>query len=853
MPGAATASVNGTSFTLGNAALSSTWSVGTNAVTLTASTVPMTVTNLFALTLANGTVITPANAPRTAGPTLSDLVADPAAGRLADRFAGKAVTSTFRYTSGTSVLEVDWTAELRDDANSVQHTFALRAVSGNFDISDLRFVDVSAGSARVVGSDDGSPVVFGPAGAETGFIGVENPMAKATVVGTTVRIGVPRASDLLQGQTWTYSASVGVSPAGQLRRSFQYYVARERVRSRRTFLHYQSWLDLKPPSETINAAALTSSINLFGSQLTSRGAKIDSFWVDDGWDYVRSPRVANETNLNVWDVDPTQYPTGLTPQRTAAAQYGGASLSVWMSPFGGYGTSASSRLALNASKPAAQQLETYSGSAFQLGGAKYGARFRQVAFNMIDNYGVRGFKFDGIGGGLFQSGPNATYRADYEALLDLTRDLRAHQKDVWINATVGTWGSPYWLWYTDSIYRDGTDSGQAGVGTGSQKYVNYRDSQTYRNNAVQNPLFPIPSLMNHGIIFSDINSFSFVADWDLSKQSTRNEVNQDIKAYFALGLGLQELYVHNTLVRPTVNGASWWWDTLAANAKWGRANEMLLNDVHWIGGDAANGAVYGTAAWTSAGGASKGMMMLRNPSTASQTIQVNPQQVLQLPSGVAGTYVFTERDGTRAAFTASAAAPVTITLAPFEVAVFEAVPTDGTGPTPTPTPTVTPSPSVSPSPSPSSSGGVISKAGWSVVSADSQETTSENGAASRAIDGNSTTIWHTKYSGGSVAPLPHEIVIDMGASYAVSGLRYLPRQDGGVNGRIGRYEVYVSPSTTSWGTAVATGTFADTAAEKSVSFAAKSGRYLRIRALSEAGNRGQWTSAAEFTALGQPG
>ncbi|MFN8080397.1 MAG: glycoside hydrolase family 31 protein [Kineosporiaceae bacterium] len=177
----------------------------------------------------------------------------------------------------------------------------------------------------------------------------------------------------------------------------------------------------------------------------------------------------------------------------------------------------------------------------------------------------------------------------------------------------------------------------------------------------------------------------------------------------------------------------------------------------------------------------------------------------------------------------------------------------GGTPTPTPTPSPSVSPSPSPSPSPSSSGGVISKAGWSVVSADSQETTSENGAASRAIDGNSTTIWHTKYSGGSVAPLPHEIVIDMGASYAVSGLRYLPRQDGGVNGRIGRYEVYVSPSTTSWGTAVATGTFADTAAEKSVSFAAKSGRYLRIRALSEAGNRGQWTSAAEFTALGQPG
>jgi hypothetical protein len=30
------------------------------------------------------------------------------------------------------------------------------------------------------------------------------------------------------------------------------------------------------------------------------------------------------------------------------------------------------------------------------------------------------------------------------------------------------------------------------------------------------------------------------------------------------------------------------------------------------------------------------------------------------------------------------------------------------------------------------------------------------------------------------------------------------------------------------------------------------GRYLRLRALSEAGNRGPWTSAAELTATGVP-
>ncbi|MGC4776601.1 discoidin domain-containing protein [Micromonospora chalcea] len=92
---------------------------------------------------------------------------------------------------------------------------------------------------------------------------------------------------------------------------------------------------------------------------------------------------------------------------------------------------------------------------------------------------------------------------------------------------------------------------------------------------------------------------------------------------------------------------------------------------------------------------------------------------------------------------------------------------------------------------------------------------------------------------------------NMGASYSVSGLRYLPRQDGGsgaVNGRIGQYEVYVSTDGTNWGTAVATGAFANDASQKDVRSTAKTGQYSRLRAVSEvAGN--PWTSAAEIYAL----
>ncbi|MFD9675408.1 TIM-barrel domain-containing protein, partial [Streptomyces sp. NPDC059981] len=146
----------------------------------------------------------------------------------------------------------------------------------------------------------------------------------------------------------------------------------------------------------------------------------------------------------------------------------------------------------------------------------------------------------------------------------------------------------------------------------------------------------------------------------------------------------------------------------------------------------------------------------------------------------------------------------------------------------------------------------IPQTAWSLVSADSQETAAENGAARNSFDGDPATLWHTAWSAGTPAALPHEIRIDLGARYAVDGLGYLPRQDGGANGRIGGYEVYVSDTTTDWGTPVATGAFADTSAAKTVALAPRTGRYLRLKSLTEAGGRGPWTSAAEITLTGRP-
>jgi hypothetical protein len=145
---------------------------------------------------------------------------------------------------------------------------------------------------------------------------------------------------------------------------------------------------------------------------------------------------------------------------------------------------------------------------------------------------------------------------------------------------------------------------------------------------------------------------------------------------------------------------------------------------------------------------------------------------------------------------------------------------------------------------------VISKTNWSLKSVDSQETTCENGAGVNAFDNNNAKFWHTRWCGGDT-PLPHEIQINLGGSYSIDGFRYLPRQDGSANGRIGQYEFYVSTDGVSWGSAVATGTFANTATEKEVRFTATAGRFARFRALTEV-NGNPWTSMAEINVLGRP-
>ena len=142
----------------------------------------------------------------------------------------------------------------------------------------------------------------------------------------------------------------------------------------------------------------------------------------------------------------------------------------------------------------------------------------------------------------------------------------------------------------------------------------------------------------------------------------------------------------------------------------------------------------------------------------------------------------------------------------------------------------------------------LSQAGWTLRSASSIEP-GEGGE--RAFDGDPSTFWHSKYSGGN-DPQPHTLEIDLGSVKSLTGFTYLPRQDGQINGTIRRYSFAVSADGQSWTTVIENqefGNIRNNPLNQTVRFeSAQRARYVRLISLEEV-NGQPWASAAEIGLL----
>jgi hypothetical protein len=273
---------------------------------------------------------------------------------------------------------------------------------------------------------------------------------------------------------------------------------------------------------------------------------------------------------------------------------------------------------------------------------------------MVQKYGINQFKFDGLAAGAKANESGLT--RDGDAMLRLIADLRAVKPDIYINQTVGTWPSPFWLLDVDSTWRAGADHAFTGKGSDRQQWITYRDAQTYKNVVQRGPLYPLNSIMLHGIIFAtNASKLTATSDADFA---------DEVHSFFGSGTQLQEMYITPKLL----NSKNW--DDLAEGAKWSRANAAVLVDTHWVGGNPGNNEVYGWASWTPR----KGILVLRNPDDKAATFSANLKRIFELPEGATKTYHLRspwKNDRSQPAIKIASEESHTFELKPFEVLVLE--------------------------------------------------------------------------------------------------------------------------------------------------------------------------------------
>ncbi len=559
-------------------------------------------------------------------PKLVRLPANPKAVKLAERSGGYRLTALLAHTP--SGVNAEWSAELRDGSHYVRQTIKLTGAKGV--LTAVQGLDLAIPGAKQIGSATaGNPVAT-----DTLFAGLELPMGR-NELGSGMRAGISCKLPLEKGAVYEISSVIGAYPQGQLRRAFLRYMERERAAPYRQFLHYNGWFDF---DRNVTEKGTIDTIAAYDKELMKkRGVPVKAFVIDDGWD---------NWDTGFWAINKKKFPNdfkavGKELQR-ANSRFG-----IWISPLAGYDHS-DQRIAL-----AAKEGLTPGGAKhLDLSYPPYYKWFLDKTSKFIKDDKVAYFKFDKAGSGV---------NPHFLALLRICRELRQYDPNLVVNITVGTWPSPFWLNHIDCTWREGGDMGWEGFGDDREQWITYRDAQTWRGVVSQGPLYPLNSIMNHGVVLSNGHFFATRA------YKAGTDMKNEVRSFFGSGTLMQELYV-----KPAITPDSAW-DQIAEAAKWSAAHADVLVDTHWIGGNPTKGAeVYGWAAWAPR----KGVVTLRNPSNEEKTYSLDVAEAFELPEVAAKKYSVkgAYADAPAPFSSAVAGTPQTITLKPLQVLVMEFTP-----------------------------------------------------------------------------------------------------------------------------------------------------------------------------------
>lgn len=563
-------------------------------------------------------------------PAISALKGHSAGLRLGERLEGAVISAVFRDKN--SGLTVHWKAELREGSSYVKETYRIEA-SKEVDLKKVQLIDLQDPTLAVKGTVPGSPLVSEREGT---FAGIELPVARAQAAGGTGTVGFDCNLPMGSGNAQTFTTVLGVWPENQLRRGFLYYLERERAAPYRQFLHYNGWYDdgLDPTEKT-----LVKTAGEYRKELGSRHVRLDGFVLDDGWD---------DVNEDLWQPSTKKFPHGFEPVVKAVGKIP-SGFGIWISPLGGYfGPEKRVQHAKD------KGILPADAAGFDLSCPQYYKWFKKRCSDLMKKDKVTYFKWDKAGDGI---------SPHFMALLSIANDLRRENPRLFINTTVGTWPSPFWLNHVDSTWRSGTaDVGWTGKGDDREQWITFRDGACYNVIVKPGPLYPLNSIMHHGMVLGTKFQAARVSKGEDGKQDNRNLKN-DARIYFGSGANLQELYLTPSMMDKKA------WDDVAAGARWARRFQDVLADVHWVGGNPNQLEPYGYAAWSPRGCT----LALRNPDDRPRTIDLDASTVFEPVKGVPAVFPMKASypDQRVKTLNLEQGKPVSLELQPFEVLVFD--------------------------------------------------------------------------------------------------------------------------------------------------------------------------------------
>jgi len=526
--------------------------------------------------------------------------------------AGGTFEAQFMYASGAHGLTIAG-VELVDADGNVAASDYHRGFSGTAKTDNVyRFIVPAAGTYNLY-----YYAVLNPDGSDntsTGNINlsyVKKEYLHLVAPDETEILGEwSRQTTLAKGKTWKIGTVVGLIAPGQARRSFLCYSERERAVPWRAFPMYNSWFELNIDrnndqnyTTNFNESQCLEVLDQWKQNLFDKyGVGIGSFVWDDGWD-----------EYGTWQFNPN-FPDGFQNLSDKAWSMN-SQIGAWLGPVGGYGQSGNYRRSYWSSK-----------GGMQLSNSAYYDVFLDRTSYMLNNYHFNFFKFDGISAQFSAVGPDngATGEENAEGIIDIEQKLREVKPDVFLNTTVGTWVSPFWFQVTDAVWRQENDWGTVGnQGNTREQWITYRDRLVYQNFVQNSPLCPINTLMTHGFMLSKYGGG--VANMSRNY----NDIVREMRCAFACGSGMVEVYADFSLMN-SINGGKLWGD-LAECIQWQKAQEDVLPDVHWVGGNPWDGSkanVYGWAAWNG----ERATLALRNPAASAQTFTTTLREALDIPA-----------------------------------------------------------------------------------------------------------------------------------------------------------------------------------------------------------------------------